>query len=188
MSEVKTRGYSLLNTAAYLRHAAGPDADRIMEGLSPALRQALNGAAPTGWQPAAYTSELAHEIAKLANGDETKAREQLEACGEFVGKAATTTFLKLVMKVLTPTMFAKKLPTLWSRDATGGTYVVDVFEDHIVCRLKDMEAFAHMGPISVGYVRFALKSMGMQIVSSKLHDWALDKPIAPAWFEIYWKK
>src|SRR5262249_16908134 len=132
--------------------------------LSPALRQALSTATAASWQPVEHVSELFHAVAKLGNGDEEKAREHLEKCGEYQAVAATTTFLKLVMKVLTPNMFAKKLPTLWSRDATGGTYAVDVAEDHIICRLKDMEKFEHFAPTSVGYVRHSLKCMGKEVV------------------------
>lgn len=185
MSDIQVRGYAILHAGAYLRETAG---EQAMDALSPALKQALATATAASWQPVSHVSELFHAVAKLGKGDEEKARDHLEKCGEYQAVAATTTFLKLVMKILTPSMFAKKLPSLWARDATGGTYEVEVFDDHILCRLKNMEAFEHFAPTSVGYVRHTLKQMGKVVTKSTLHGWGLDKPSSSdTWFDMHWK-
>jgi len=189
MSETQVRGYTVLKTAAYIKHATGEqEAKRILQGLSPSLQQALTTATPASWLPVAHCSELFSAVAGLAKGDEAKAKAELINCGEFLGNEATNTFLKLVMKILTPAMFAKKLPSLWSRDATGGKYDVEVYDDRIVCKLLEMEEFEHIGPISVGYVSFALQAMRKPVAKSNLHGWSLDKPRPKeCWFELYWK-
>jgi hypothetical protein len=185
MSDVQVRGYAIVHAAGYLRQEAG---EQAVQALSPALQHALKTATPAGWQPVAHVAELFHAVAKLGDGNEAKAREHLEKCGEYQAIAATTTFLRLVMKVLTPNMFAKKLPSLWSRDSTGGRYLADVHEDHIVCHLKEMEAFEHFAPTSVGYVRYSLKTMGKEVTKTTLSGWSLAKPSSPDMsFSLHWR-
>jgi len=189
MSDVQVRGYTVLKTAEYIRQSAGEqEAKRLYQNFTPQLRDALGSATPAAWVPAAHSSELFKAVAGLGKGNEDKAKNELVACGKFLGSEATNTFLKLLMKVLTPAMFAKKLPSLWARDATAGKYVVDVFEDRIVCRLVEMEAFAHIGPVSVGYVTFALEAMRKPVEKSALHGWSLSQPNpAECWFELHWR-
>lgn len=188
MSAIQVRGYTILNAATYLRHVLGEqDAKRAIEKMSPGLQQTLGTATSAGWYPVAHVAELYRAIAALGSGDSTRARTELVKCGRFTANEATNTFLKLVMKVLTPSLFAKKLPSLWSRDATGGRFEVDVTEDRIICRLFEMDAFDHIAPISLGYVSFSLEAMGKKIQSSELHGWSLDAPSAPGtWFELRW--
>jgi hypothetical protein len=179
----------VLKAAAYLRSRVGEEeAKRVFQAFSPELQHALNTAAPAAWLPVAHIAELHRAVAALGQGDDARAEAELVTCGRTISSEATNTFLKLVMRVLTPTLFAKKLPSLWARDATGGKYHVDVYEDRLVCRLSEMEAFDHIGPISVGYVSFALESMGKVIEKATLHNWSLDNPSAPdCWFELKWK-
>jgi hypothetical protein len=128
-------------------------------------------------------------IAERGKGDDARARQLLVDCGTFLGTEATNTFLRLVMRMLTPALFAKKLPSFWARDSTGGRYEVDVTEQRIVCRLLEMEQFVHIAPISLGYVSFALKAMGKTIERSELHGWSLATPNPPEpWYELHWKK
>jgi hypothetical protein len=189
MSEFQVRGYTIVNAVKYLKHALGEEGARqVFEGFSPGLQHALTSAAPADWVPVSHISEAHRAIAALGKGDEDRARNELITSGRWIANEATNTFLKLVMKVLTPALFAKKLPKLWSRDATCGRYEVDVTEDRLVCRLHEMEEIDHMAPSALGYVTFALEAMGKKIESSKLHGWSLAKPNASgAWFELYWK-
>lgn len=189
-NEAKVRSYVVVKSAAYLRSLVGDaEARRTIDGLSPGLSSALGQVKAAEWMPASYSSELFRSIAALSRGDEDHAREELIKCGRYISSEATNTFLRLLMRVLTPAMFAKKLPSFWSRDATAGKYDVDVSEDKIVCRLSDMQEFEHMGPIGIGFVSFALESMGKTLKKSNLHGWSLAKPNpAECWFELYWER
>jgi hypothetical protein len=185
MPDLQVRGYAIVHAGKYLREAGG---QKAIEALSAPLQRVLDVATPVAWTPVSHMAELFHAVAKLGDGDEEKARHHLEKCGEYQGMAATSTFLRLVMKVLTPAMFAKKLPTLWSRDSTVGSYSCDVFDDHIVCRMHGMESLEHFAPTSVGYVRFTLGAMGKEVLSSTLHGWSLKEPSSSLmWFDMYWK-
>jgi hypothetical protein len=187
MKAIQMRGYILLSAAAYLRKAAGEQkAKEIIDGLSPELREALATAKEASWVPSATCAELYRAIAALSKGDENRARTELIECGKFTAREATNTFLRLLMKLLTPALFAKKLPDLWARDCTSGKIVVEVHDDRIKNRLLEMEGFDHIAPVAVGYVAFALESMGKSITKTALHGWSLAAPDAPSWFEVFW--
>jgi hypothetical protein len=189
MNSIQVRGYTVSNAAGYLRKAVGEqEAKRIFDGFSPQLQQAVVSAKPAGWLPVSCVAELYRAVAALGGGDEERARKELVSCGRFTANEATNTFLKLLMKMLTPALFAKKLPDLWSRDATGGKYVAEVYEDKIVCRLFEMGGFDHIAPVSLGYVQFALEAMGKTVARTALHGWSLDMPVADgSSFELVWK-
>ena len=189
MKSAEVRGYTILKTAEYLRQIAGEqESKRLFNGFSPELQHVLGTATVAGWQPATASSELLRAVAGLAKGDNERAKQELVSCGRFLAAEATNTFLKLLMKVLTPSMFAKKLPTLWSRDSSHGKFAVDVFEDRISCRMLEMEHYEHITPISVGYVSFALEAMRKQIDHWNMQGWSLATPNpSESSFELYWK-
>jgi hypothetical protein len=188
MAEKQMRGYVMMAAVAYLRKTAGEQrAMQIIDGLSPETKQALNTAKEASWCSSESIGEVFRAIASLSNGDEAAAQKHLVETGKSAAKEASNHFLKLLMKLLTPTMFSKKLPDLWSRDCTVGKIAVEVFEDRIRNRLVDVAGFDHLGPVAVGYVSFALEAMGKSITKTELHGWSLATPGVDCWFEVFWK-
>jgi hypothetical protein len=189
MSAIQMRGYVPMSAATYLRNTAGEQtAARLLASMPAQARRSLETATQAGWCPAPDVAELFRVIASLGDGDEDRARNHLVECGKNAAREASNTFLRLLMKLLTPAMFAKKLPELWGRDCTGGKITVAVHEDRIVNHLLDMQSFDHIAPVAIGYVMFALEAMGKNITEHSLHGWSLAQPSAPdSWFEIRWR-
>jgi hypothetical protein len=184
MSDFKVRGYSLLSASGYLKDIAG---DRALAALSPEARDTLATVNNSTWGPAEHLSELLTAVVAVADGNEREARRHLENCGERMGITTTGTFLKLIMKVLTPRLFASRVPQLWNRDSNVGQMDVELFDDHIVIYLKNMEPLKHLAPVIVGYHRFVMRNMGIVITKTDLHGWAIDKPTGKdVWFANYW--
>jgi hypothetical protein len=188
MAGKQMRGYVMLAAVAYLRKAAGEQrAMQIIDGLTPETKQAFTTAKDASWCSSTSISEVFRAIASLSNGNEASAQNALIECGKSAAKEASNSFLKLLMKLLTPTMFAKKLPDLWARDCTVGKIAVEVFDDRIRNRLVEVAGFDHLGPVAVGYVTFALEAMGKTIIKTELHGWSLATPGNDCWFEVFWK-
>lgn len=190
MSESKARGYILATTVGYLQEQAGEEkARRVLAGLSPELQNTINNVAPAGWYPISLLSELNRALVEsLTPKDEDAARELLLNCGRYMGREASNTFLKLLMRMLTPTLFAKKLPDVWKRDFTAGRLEIDVTDGRLLCRIFDAKGHDHIGPISAGYIEFGLKAMGKTIEKTTLHKWSLSEPNADGvWVEFFWK-
>ncbi|MCA9590120.1 MAG: hypothetical protein KC657_32675 [Myxococcales bacterium] len=143
------------------------------------MRSALRTYKGIEFYPVQHFTELLRGIAKEAGDDETTVRNEIARAGEFIAGVATSTFLKLLMKVLTPTLFAKKLPSLWERDNQGGQFVADVSkadEGRLTLELKDIEGYDYIGPIALGWVRFAMSAMGEKVLESSLEGWSLANP------------
>jgi hypothetical protein len=189
MNDIQMRGYVLSSAAEYLKRFAGEKkGGDILAAVSPALRDALSGATSASWCHSVHIAEMYRAVASLGDGDEARAKDILVACGKAAAHEASNTFLRLLMKVLTPTLFAKKLPDIWARDCTGAKISVEVGEESIRNRLFGVEGFDHVAPVASGYVVFALEAMGKSITKIEHHEWSLSNP-APSepWFEISWK-
>ena len=183
------RAYMARSTALFIQDTLGDqELDRILKEASPAARSAATSLKPADWCPVGGFSELLRGLAAKSNGDSEHARERLIACGEFIAREATNTFLKIVIRMLTPSLFAKKLPDLWKRDCSGGTFEVDAAGNTIVIRLAGMEGFDHVPCTAAGFVKFALTTMGKTVEQVQIHSWSLTQPCADgARIELTWK-
>src|SRR5688572_16476815 len=102
----------ITNAAGYLRDVVQKESGeqavaRAMEKLSSGVRSALAEAKSAEWYPVAHLAEVFRAIAGLGNGDEERARQYLVAAGSYNAREATNTFLRLLMRMLTPTIFAR---------------------------------------------------------------------------------
>jgi len=184
------RGYSLKQTARYLESKFDPDTKRrVVDGLPASVRTMMGAFEPAEWYPREYSAALFRSIAAARN-DEQGSYQDLVACGEFIASEATNTFLKLLMRIMSPTLFAKKVPEFWKRDQRGGAFEADVSraDDSVIkMRLVDVEGYDHIGIVSIGWIQFGMVALGKKNVKVQQTGWALDKP-APReiGYEITW--
>lgn len=151
----------------------------ILEQLSPEVRAMIGTYKEIEFYPITHWCEVLRGIASLYGNDEAAAERELAKCGEFIAHHATGTFLRLIMKVLTPTLFAKKIPSLWTRDNTKGEFAADLSEvdnGRMVFRLSKAGGLDYIGPVAKGWVNFAMKTMGRPPTSIKLSGWSLAQP------------
>src|SRR5690242_2572088 len=128
MTERLIRGYALLGTLSYLDGVLAKDKPAVLEQLSPEIRSAIGSYKQVEWYPIRHWCELLRGIAATAGDDEKRAIELLSNCGESIGQLAMTTFLKLLLKIMTPSVFSSKLPSIWERDNNSGKIVRDSFD------------------------------------------------------------
>src|SRR5690242_7553924 len=120
MEERKIKAYGFNATVEYIeKNYDDATRKRIFGGLSPAARDFLGMAKKQQWAPPSYSSELWAGVVKEHSTPE-KAQDELIKLGRYQGNYATNTYLKLLMKMLTMRMFAKKFPDIWARDANFG--------------------------------------------------------------------
>lgn len=180
MTEPRIRGYSVQQQSRFLDSDRFPAATRAQRraNLPAEIRDSAEGLDPATWYPRSYAVALFRAMTADAKS-EAEAYETMVACGEFIGAEATNTFLKLLMKLMTPVLFAKKLPTFWERDMQGGGLEVDLGEADsrkLTVRAVDVAGFEHIGPVTEGWVRFALRSIGNPVVETSQTGWSLATP------------
>ncbi len=187
-AEFNVRGYAIVNAAAYLREALGEaEGRRVIEMMSPRVREVLASKKPAEWAPVAALTEITRAVAANAKGDNARAQEMLVTCGTFMAQEAANTFLKLLLKLITPDLLAKKIPDIWSRDFSCGRLVAEASPGRILCQAYGMQGFDHAVCTSAGFVSFVLGAMGKTIKSTTIRDWSLTNPCQDgASFEITW--
>lgn len=175
------RGYSLRQTARYLETKFDADTRRrVIDGLPASSRTMLSSFDAGEWYSREHSSALFRAIAGARGGDQAK--DDLIACGEFIAGEATNTFLRLLMKIMTPTLFAKKVPDFWKRDHRGGHFEVDVSkagDGKIDLKLVDVGDYDHIGPVAIGWIKFGMTSLGKKDVKVDIDGWSLDNPNPP---------
>lgn len=187
--DFQVRGYAVANAAKYLRQQLGEaEAQRVFDSMSPATRETISSKKPADWAPVSALSELTRAIAAQAGGNDARAQEMLINAGVFMAEEAANTFLRLMLKLITPELFAKKIPSIWSRDFTRGQLTAEAFPNRIVCRTQDMAGFDHAVCTAAGFVTYIFQNMGKKIEGTTLSGWSLSKPCEPgASFELTWQ-
>ena len=190
-NDLQTRGYLIKFSAKYLADQLGSDRwTQLSAKFSPDLQRLLQSDIEhAGWYPIAQLSELMRAIVtELGDNDNERSKQALYECGRYVSSEAVSTFLKLFLKMLTPNIFAKKLPTLLRRDFTRGRATVEVEGKTIRCREYDMHGFDHSAVCAAGFVATALENLGKKVVGMKMTDWSVDQPyVDGVMFEITWQ-
>jgi hypothetical protein len=174
------RGYSVKQQLNFLQTQYEPGvSERLLSQISGEIREGLTSVKPAEWYPRQYSVAILRAIASHRGTDESAVQDDLIRCGTFIATEASNTFLKILMKMLTPALFAKKIPDFWQRDQKGGHFEVDTSntkEGQLRLKLCDVEGFDHIGVIGIGWMSFGLKAMGKDDVVVTQHGWSLGSP------------
>lgn len=186
----KIRGYAIIQTARFLETRFAPEQSRRGMALLPAaIREAIPTWKPGEWYPRDTTIALYRAIAAMG-GDEAAAYADLVRCGEFIASEATSTFLRLAMMIMTPVLFASKIPDFYRRDHSAGRFEADTSrarEGLITMRLADVAGFDHIGVVAIGWIKFGMKTLGKSTVTITQRGWSLAAPgPSDITYEIRW--
>jgi hypothetical protein len=137
------RGASIIGTLRYAREHFGPEAPRrLIEALSPALRNAIADGGPglleSGWYDCAALAELTRSADHMfGRGDLKLAREM----GRAQAFADTSRFFKWMLRLAGPKTLFMRAASVWSNYHDSGRYVVEeVLDPRAVLRIEDWSA------------------------------------------------
>lgn len=178
-STMQARGYMVLSCINCLEESYDAAArKRVYDSLSPEVRGMLGKWDKVEWYPVHHVSEFFRGIA-LLDDDEQKAHDRLVEVGRFIGRNATNTFLRLIMKIMTPRLFAKKVGDFWARDHRIGTLSADASradDGVITAKLTGVKGYDYVGPTGTGFMTNALEMIGMRNVKGKISGWSMANP------------
>lgn len=164
------RGSVPMGVISYLEHKAdAAGRAKAMASLSPGVRDATRTMSRSGWYPLGQTVEL-YRAVSLLRDEPAEKYEELVRCGKFLAHDATNTFLRLLIRFLTPAVFARKFPEFWKKDHTFGSVASDTtgFENKIiVLNLQGVQGYEHIGPVCAGWIQAAFEAIGKKGVSVK---------------------
>jgi hypothetical protein len=178
MSEPMLRGYLLERATKFIDHHFPADkAASIKAGFPEPLASALAQLKPAQWYPRDHCIALHRAIAGGVDRPDAT-YETLVALGEFMATEATNTYLRLLLRLMTPPLFCKNVPKFWQRDHSSGEFEVqsvDANAKRIEMRLSNVGGFDHVGPCAAGFLRFGMKSVGADARFEQV-GWTMSNP------------
>ncbi|MFT3924581.1 MAG: hypothetical protein QM778_18725 [Myxococcales bacterium] len=135
---------------------------RMYEGLSPDTQEMLKKVAHEDWYPTRMVSEM-HSAIFNARGNPQQGYEDMIAGGAAVAEYSVNTFMRLLIKLMTPEMLAKKWPAIWLKSHNFGAMETELDPNDprkLKLMLSDVEDYHYIGPTVMGFLSFSLKAMG----------------------------
>src|SRR5262245_10779936 len=107
MGDVNVRGPCLRGAGAYLRSIDPKLAEKIESKYTPEMLRAVHDSGPKEW----FSVELwkgALDTIVEAQPDIQAARKAIRGVGRFICEGTVNSFLRLLMRIMTPRLFAEK--------------------------------------------------------------------------------
>jgi hypothetical protein len=151
-------------------------ARRLLDGLPREVKHSAGRTEPAAWCPRAHHVELLRAIA-AASREEGRVFDDLLAYGQFVGKKTIDGALKPFMAIVSPKLFARKLPELWARDYRGEGKLESEFaqvdEGRLAVRFTGIRGYDHVGVAALGWIKTAVGSLVGKTPQVKQTGWSL---------------
>jgi hypothetical protein len=163
MNDRMVRGSVPMGVLSYLERRDG----KAMSSVSPELRDGYRSMSRGAWYPLAKTVDL-YRAVSLLHEDPNARYDELVKCGKFLAHDATNTFLRLLIRFLTPAVFARKFPEFWKKDHTFGSVESDTtkFEEKtIILNLTGVDGYEFIGPVCLGWIHAAFEAIGKKGVT-----------------------
>ncbi len=158
-----TKGFNLEQTITFIdTHYSAQVRDRIIEQLPRDVRDKLPRVRTGNWYPIGDLVAFLRAMASVAPADD-EAERTSRALGRHLSDAATGTFMRLLLKVMTPPVFLKKVPDIWPRMFSFGTFEVDPAgfkEKRATMIMRGVDGFEHVAPVSAGWIEGVFEAMG----------------------------
>ena len=190
MPEPMIRGHVIIHTASFLRTQSDHSRSQAIESeLSAPVRSALEHLAPAKWYPRQFQVELLNALAAVrGHGDATYG--ELMRCGAGM-VAVDNEFFRLLMKVLTPELFIKKLAKFWQRDHRhSGSFELKSLEGGGVggrLQMRDVAGYDHAAILWLGWLKRMLEVISGRHSEVRQSGWSWSNP-APSEiiYEVKW--
>lgn len=159
----KFKGANIVSTVSYLdKYCTKEQRDQILAKFSPELRELLPKVNRVDWYPFEYCLEIVYGIASVHEKFEDQEAAILQL-GRHMGEVASTTFLRLLMKILTMRMMAPKWQNFWEQYFNFGSMRAQMVSDHhLIVRVEP--AFPWAYKIGQGWVEVICESMSLKNV------------------------
>ncbi len=174
----RVRGVVLNNGYRYLVASAGDRLEELLMELPAPLRE-LGGECRVGeWYPLDYFNALNVATASLGS-DAASVRAVMEGCGANHAQQGLNTFMKLLLRMLTPELFVKKFQTFFERDLDFGGEIETNFaaDARLITIGFRRNAVVHAPAFATGLCRTILTAVMNKPVEATADESNLPKPV-----------
>jgi hypothetical protein len=166
---------------AYVRSLDREHAHRIESALSDEARRAMHETSAEVWYPISVWKESLDRIVACSS-DPASARVAVRSVGRNICEGTVNSFLRVLMRIMTPALFAKKSGSMIGKDFRGFTggapdYSYDLSKEssgELTMTIKNAGQHPYLGGTGQGFVEFAFHYIGKNNVVIDEPNCALD--------------
>jgi len=179
--ERKIRGNLLASLGPTVAGFDSPISDQIRAAISDEDWDTMARANESDWYPLDVACRVQRAIFEAGGGGMDASYKRIVSAGGGMADSSLHSFLRLVVKLMTPRMLANRWPVFWGKSYNFGlmTSQTDEFEHgRFSLLLNDVDDYPYLGPLAVGFISTVLKAMGVKsaTVTESLcpHDQAIN--------------
>ncbi len=165
MADSEIKGYILQATDRCIRETYDPATEQRIRGrLSETTRELTQKIARSRWYPASCWTEMIESACEEESTPDSRL-ERMRMVGRYLAMDATGTYLRLLLKLFTPGLFLRRLPTFFERDMRPGKVEADLSaldERRVLLAIVGAEKFSYLASISSGWIDFVFEQIGVK--------------------------
>jgi hypothetical protein len=175
MQQRHIRGHLMRGTARYAFNDLVPAARDSVRRSIPELASGLDDVKRDEWYPLGRLIELITTIDSTFD-DPEQGLAAIKTCGKYIAEEGVSTYLKLVMKVITPKLFVRQFPTLWKRYHDFGDLSVDTSRIDDNRAVLAMPAYVGVRGLCSGWIEYAFGLFRTRVAIEANWPWRAPAP------------
>jgi len=133
----------------------------IYDRMRQETREMLKSVQREQWRPMQLVADINDAIYTSCN-EPAEGYADMVAAGKVIADYAAGTYVRLLIKLMTPKILASKWPAIWSKSHNFGEMKCKLETDRLLrMTLDDVRDYTHVGPSTVGFLTFSLNAMGL---------------------------
>jgi hypothetical protein len=163
VTDKHARGHLILGMGKYIQEELDPALRGPVQARCAHVLSRLGEVERTGWYPLQDVVDLYEALYKQFD-DPQGGFNALWRAGHYVASDAAGTFLKLLLKVLTPRLFARQFPEIWRRYHDFGELRPDMRDLDKNKVYFTMPGYPFVPPVTAGWLEYLFTGFGMKEV------------------------
>jgi hypothetical protein len=175
MDNRKVSGHLLLGVTRYVQEQlTEAERLRVQERVPHILGRGVS-LERSAWYPLTHIVELCAAVDSLEREAESSFTSLCRA-GECIAGDGASTYLRLLLKVLTPKLFIRQFPALWRRYHDFGELSVDSRRIHENYAIIHMPSYEYVSALATGWIHFAFQQLSVHVDVETNYPWRGDVP------------
>ena len=189
--EKKVRGGPVNALYLFVQNGLEPPLQsQVLARIPEDLRTKLGKLEPGSWYPFEYSNQVLRAIAST-EADPLKAGLLARQAGRYIANEAINTFLRLLVKFLSPSLFARKFHDFFRKDHNFGKIETDlsqIDQNRFVLTMSEVGGYDYVSWGASGWMIHTLSCMGCKNVqvTETLHPPPAPQNADSYRFEVSW--
>ena len=167
--ERTVKGNHVLPLHDYVQEAfTGQELTELYGDLRPETKEMLRNVTRDDWVPVEHVADINGAVYRASENREQGFSHIVKA-GNAIGSYAANTYVRLLIKLMTPRIMASKWPDIWKKSHRFGEMTCRLESERLLrINLSDVAGYTHIAPTAIGFLTFSLNAMGLADANVRL--------------------